>query len=103
MKGRVSNYLTYLSLAVTRALAIRADVILSMTDPPIMGLAGAFVSKLSRPPFVYNIRDLYPAMAPGGRIVRPSHRAEGWDKPHLRAFRRASRVTVLGEAMPNRS
>ena len=102
MKGRVSNYLTYLSLAVTRALAIRADVILSMTDPPIMGLAGAFVSKLSRRPFVYNIRDLYPDMALGGQIVRPSHWVEGWEKLHRRALRRASRVIVLGEDMRDR-
>jgi len=98
----VSNYLTYLSLAVTRALAIRADVILSMTDPPIMGLAGAFVSKLSRRPFVYNIRDLYPDMALGSQIVRPSHWVEGWEKLHRRALRRASRVIVLGEDMRDR-
>ena len=38
MRRRVSNYLTYLSLAIPRALSIRSDVVLAMTDPPIEGI-----------------------------------------------------------------
>src|SRR5271169_3429820 len=72
MHRRVSNYLSYLALAVPRALAIRPDVVLAMTDPPVAGIAGAFIARISGLPFVYNIRDLYPAMAVGGDIVRPS-------------------------------
>ena len=102
MRGRVSNYLSYLALAVPRALAIRADVILAMTDPPVAGIAGAMVAKLSGRPFVYNIRDLYPDMALGGEIVRPGRWVERWEKLHRRALRRASRVIVLGEDMRER-
>lgn len=102
MRGRVSNYLTYLALAVLRALTIRADVVLAMTDPPIVGLAGALVTALSGRPFVYNIRDLYPDMALGGEIVRPSRWVAGWEKLHRRALRRAARVIVLGEDMRDR-
>src|SRR6202451_2851357 len=69
MRRRVSNYLSYLALAVPRALAIRPDVVLAMTDPPVAGIAGAFIARLSGRPFVYNIRDLYPDMALGGDIV----------------------------------
>src|SRR5580658_2533500 len=54
MRRRVSNYLSYLALAVPRALAIRADVVLAMTDPPVAGIAGAFVAHLANRPFVYN-------------------------------------------------
>src|ERR1700747_3114083 len=71
MKRRVSNYLSYLALAVPRALAIRPDVVLAMTDPPIAGIAGAFVARMTRCPFVYSICDLYPEMAGAGNIVRP--------------------------------
>ncbi len=63
MRRRVSNYLSYLALAVPRALALRPDVVLAMTDPPIAGIAGAFVARVACRPFVYNIRDLYPDMA----------------------------------------
>jgi colanic acid biosynthesis glycosyl transferase WcaI len=102
MRRRVSNYLSYLALAVPRALAIRPDVILAMTDPPVAGIAGAFVARLARRPFVYNIRDMYPDMAIGGDIVRPSRWIEGWEKMHRRALRQAARVIVLGDDMRER-
>src|SRR5712692_2313859 len=102
MWRRVSNYLSYLALAVPRALAIRADMILAMTDPPVEGIAGAIVAKLTGRPFVYNIQDLYPDMALGGAIVPPSPWVEIWESLHQRALRRAALVIVLGEDMRER-
>ena len=102
MRRRVSNYLSYLALAVPRALAIHADVILAMTDPPVAGIAGAFVARLKRRPFVYNIRDLYPDMALGGEIVGENGWVRLWEKMHRRALRRAARVIVLGDDMRER-
>jgi len=102
MRRRVSNYLTYLALAMPRALAIRADLILAMTDPPVAGIAGAFVAWLKSRPFVYNIRDMYPDMALGGGIVGDSGWARLWEKMHRRALRRAERVIVLGDDMRER-
>jgi colanic acid biosynthesis glycosyl transferase WcaI len=102
MRRRVSNYLTYLSLAIPRALSIPSDVVLAMTDPPIEGIAGALVARLSGRPFVYNIRDLYPDMAVGGAIVRPGSFTARWEAMHRWALRRAARVIVLGEDMRDR-
>jgi colanic acid biosynthesis glycosyl transferase WcaI len=102
MPGRVSNYLSYLSLAIPRALALRADLILAMTDPPIAGIAGAVVSRLGGRPLVYNIRDLYPDMAVGGEIIRAGARARAWERLHRWALGRAARVIVLGEDMRDR-
>jgi colanic acid biosynthesis glycosyl transferase WcaI len=102
MKRRVANYLSYLALAVPRAIALRPDVVIAMTDPPIAGIAGAFVARMARRPFVYNIRDLYPDMAVGGDIVRPSNIVQRWEKMHRGALRRAARVIVLGDDMRNR-
>jgi colanic acid biosynthesis glycosyl transferase WcaI len=102
MRRRVSNYLSYLALAVPRALAIHPDVVLAMTDPPVAGIAGAFVARLSGRPFVYNIRDLYPDMAVGGDIVQPSRWVERWEQMHRRAMKQAARVIVLGEDMRSR-
>ncbi len=102
MRRRVSNYLTYLSLAVPRALSIPSDIVLAMTDPPIEGIAGALVAHLSGRPFVYNIRDMYPDMAVGGSIVRPGSFTAHWDAMHRWALRQAARVIVLGEDMRDR-
>jgi colanic acid biosynthesis glycosyl transferase WcaI len=102
MRRRVSNYLSYLALAVPRALALRADVVMAMTDPPFAGLAGALVARLSGRPFVYNIRDLYPDMAVGGDIVRPGKWVQRWEKMHRSALNQAARVIVLGDDMRDR-
>jgi putative colanic acid biosynthesis glycosyltransferase WcaI len=102
MKRRVANYLSYVALAIPRAIALRPDVILAMTDPPFAGIAGAFVSRLTGRPLVYNIRDLYPDMAIGGDIVSPSNWVRRWEKMHRKALRRAARVIVLGDDMRHR-
>jgi glycosyltransferase involved in cell wall biosynthesis len=102
MRRRVSNYLTYLSLAIPRAISIHSDVVLAMTDPPIEGIAGALVAQLSGRPFIYNIRDMYPDMAVGGSIVRPGSLTARWEGLHRWALRRAARVIVLGEDMRDR-
>lgn len=102
MRRRIANYLSYLALAVPRAVAIRPDVVLAMTDPPVAGIAGALVARLSGRPFVYNIRDLYPDMAVGGDIVRPGWWVRRWEQLHRRALRQAARVIVLGDDMRNR-
>ncbi|MFZ0819232.1 MAG: glycosyltransferase family 4 protein [Candidatus Acidiferrales bacterium] len=99
---RVTNYLTYLALAIPRAIMIRSDVVLAMTDPPIAGIAGAIVSRLTGRPFIYNIRDLYPDMAVGGHIMRPGLAARIWERMHRWALRRATRVIVLGDDMRER-
>jgi glycosyltransferase involved in cell wall biosynthesis len=102
MRRRVTNYLTYLSLAVPRALSIPSDLVLAMTDPPIEGIAGALVARLSGRAFVYNIRDMYPDMAVGGSIVRPGSFTARWEAMHRWALRHAARVIVLGEDMRDR-
>src|SRR3984885_8493409 len=102
MGRRVLNYLSYVALSVPRALFVRCDVVVAMTDPPFEGIVGAFVAMLKGKPFVYNIRDLYPDMALGGLIVAPGRLARVWEMLHRWALRRATRSIVLGEDMKAR-
>jgi colanic acid biosynthesis glycosyl transferase WcaI len=99
MKKRVVNYLSYVALAIPRALFVTCDAVVAMTDPPFQGIVGAIVAMLKRKPYVYNIRDMYPDMAVGGEIVEPRRLARLWEKLHRWALRRAMRVIVLGEDM----
>jgi len=99
MKKRVLNYLSYVALALPRALFVPCDAVLAMTDPPFCGIAGAFVAMLKGKRYVYNIRDMYPDMAVGGSIIKPGLLVRIWEKMHRWAMRRATRVVVLGEDM----
>ena len=90
MKRRILNYLTYVALAVPRALLLPCDVVLAMTDPPFQGIVGALVALLKGKPFIYNIRDLYPDMAVGGTLIPPGFLARLWEKMHRWALRRAA-------------
>jgi colanic acid biosynthesis glycosyl transferase WcaI len=102
MNKRIFNYLSYVFLAVPRALLLPCDVILAMTDPPFEGIVGAFAAMLKNKPYVYNIRDLYPDMAVGGAIVEPGALARIWEKLHRWALCRSTKVIVLGEDMRQR-
>jgi len=99
MQRRVFNYLSYVALAMTRALFAKCDVVLAMTDPPFEGILGAFVALLKGKPFLYHINDLYPDMAVGGAIVEPGLLTRIWEGLHRWALRRAACVMVLGEDM----
>ena len=99
MKRRILNYLSYVALAVPRALFFRCDTVLAMTDPPFQGIVGAFVALLKVKPYFYNIRDMYPDMAVGGAIVESGLLARVWEQMHRWALRRADRVVVLGDDM----
>lgn len=102
MKRRVLNYLSYVLLAVPRALFLRCDVVLAMTDPPFEGIVGAFVARMKGKPYVYNIRDLYPEMAVSSSVISAGRLARTWERLHRWALRHATRVIVLGEDMRER-
>lgn len=102
MKGRIANYLSYLALAVPRALSMRPDVVLAMTDPPIEGIVGASIAKFLGRPFVYNLRDLYPDMALAGEILHSGRLTDSWERSHRKVLHSAARVIVLGEDMRER-
>jgi colanic acid biosynthesis glycosyl transferase WcaI len=59
--GRLSNYLTYFSSAAVASLRIgRPDVIVSLTDPPIVSLTAIAAAKLTGARFVFLCQDVFP-------------------------------------------
>src|SRR4051794_28558475 len=58
--GRASNYLSFLAGAAVRgALLPRPDIIVAMTDPPVIGVIGALLGARYRRPLVHVCHDLY--------------------------------------------
>jgi len=102
--NRLANYLSFMILGSLRAMLMRPrpDVVIAMTDPPMISLAAAMVAFVRRSRFVYNIRDLHPDMAVAAGIRIPRIAVALWERAHRWALRRAALVVLLGEDMRDR-
>jgi colanic acid biosynthesis glycosyl transferase WcaI len=101
--ARASNYVTYLSRALLRSLrGQRPDVILSMTDPPIVADVALLVAKRYRVPLVVISQDVFPEIA-----VQLKRLENPVAMRLLRSLvslylRRADRIVAIGDTMRQR-
>jgi colanic acid biosynthesis glycosyl transferase WcaI len=64
LSRRLTNYGTYLATSALGAMSIsRPDVLVALTDPPPVGLIGAYTSRFRRVPFVLVTKDVFPEVA----------------------------------------
>ena len=62
--GRFSNYVSYfLSACYTGLYLARPDVVVALTDPPIVGLAAYLAARRFGAPLVMSYRDIFPEVA----------------------------------------
>lgn len=101
--GRATNYVTYSLSACLAALRLqKPDVVVALTDPPIIGLAGLLAARRFRAPFVMVFQDIFPEVA---RVLE-----EFQSKPVNRLLHRITRFLVrrtavnvaIGETMRRR-
>jgi glycosyltransferase involved in cell wall biosynthesis len=100
---RAINYFTYLGRALRRGLrAERPDVVLCMTDPPMVGDVSLLVARRFRAPLVVISQDVFPEIAV--RLERLSNPLliRVLDEVTRFYLRRADRVVAIGDTMRNR-
>jgi lipopolysaccharide/colanic/teichoic acid biosynthesis glycosyltransferase/glycosyltransferase involved in cell wall biosynthesis len=101
--GRMSNYVTYFLSACLAGFRLeRPDVVVALTDPPIIGLAGYLAARWFRAYFVMAYKDIFPEVAV---LLKDFH--SGTVNRALQAVNRflvgrADRVCALGEVMRRR-
>ena len=62
--GRAANYVSYfMSALVASGRLDRPDVVVSLTDPPIIGLAALRTARRWKAPFVFVCEDIFPEVA----------------------------------------
>jgi glycosyltransferase involved in cell wall biosynthesis len=62
--GRAANYLSYFCSAALASLRIRGcDVVVSLTDPPIIGLIALWTARRTGAKFVFLVEDVFPDVA----------------------------------------
>ena len=101
--GRAANYLTYFLSACWAGLRVdRPDVVVAMTDPPIIGLAAWLAAKRAGAPLVMAYQDLFPEVT---SLLEDFH-SDAVDAvlQSVNRFlcRHASQIIALGETMKRR-
>ncbi len=102
MRGRIANYLSFVSLSTLFAMFTRCDAIVVMSDPPILVLAAVFVGKLRRKPVVYWLQDYHPDFLVGIGRLRNTRTVRLWSRLHVASMRRCALVIAIGRDMAAR-
>ena len=101
--NRATNYLTYFASAYAATLQIGPqDVVVSLTDPPILGLAALSAARRAGARFVFLCEDIFPEVA---SLIEDFHNTtvnRALDRINRRLVRDADAVVALGERMKRR-
>jgi len=101
--GRASNYLTYFGSSLVAALGVRTpDVVVSLTDPPIIGLAAWWTARRTGARFVFLCEDIFPEVA---ALLEDFHNPvvnRALDRTNRFLLRQADAVVALGDRMRSR-
>jgi len=101
--GRAANYLTYFASAMAATTRIGPqDVVVSLTDPPILGLAALTAARRAGARFVFLCEDIFPEVA---ALLEDFHNAavnRTLDRINRYLLREADAVVALGERMKRR-
>ena len=98
--GRVSNYLTYFLSACYAGLRLRRpDVVVALTDPPIIGLAAWMTGVRFRSPFVMAFKDLFPEVTVLMQDFQSPMINRVLQQVNRFLVKRAARSVALGETM----
>ena len=101
--GRISNYLSYFVSSAVASLRIgRPDVVVSLTDPPIVSLMAIAAAKVTGARFVFLCQDVFPEVA---RLLEDfqNKKVEAvLSKIGRYTVRKADCIIALGEMMKRR-
>jgi len=98
--GRAANYMSYFASAGLASLRVgRPDVVVSLTDPPIIGLTALWTARRVGAPFVFLCEDIFPEVAVLLDDFHSQAINRALDRINRRLFREADMSVALGELM----
>jgi colanic acid biosynthesis glycosyl transferase WcaI len=101
--GRATNYVSYFASAVVKGLALgKPDVVVALTDPPIIGLAALATASKAHAPFVFLCEDIFPEVATLLEDFHSNAVNAALTRVNRFLVRRARRIVALGETMKRR-
>ena len=101
--GRAANYLSYFAAATVASFDIgRPDVVVSLTDPPIVGLAALWAARRTGARFVFLCEDIFPEVATLLEDFRNDTVNGALDRVNRYLLRHADAIVALGDRMRRR-
>lgn len=101
--GRLVNYLSYFLLSFFASFRIKKqDVVVALTDPPIISLVGLWAAFRFGASFVISVRDIFPEAAKGLSNARNKPMEFLLGMINRFCFNRADSVVSLGSLMSKR-
>ncbi len=99
----MSNYLTYFGSSLVAALGVKSpDVVVSLTDPPIIGLAAWWTARRTGARFVFLCEDIFPEVA---ALLEDFHNPlvnRSLDRINRFLLAEADAIVALGDRMRER-
>ena len=101
--ARASNYVSYFAAATAASFGVgRQDVVVSLTDPPIVGLAALWTARRTGARFVFLCEDIFPEVATLIEDFQNSAVNGALDRVNRYLLRHADGIVALGDRMRRR-
>jgi len=101
--ARALTYVSYLAFAAVRSLFVRRpDVIVALTDPPVIGAVGALTAARYRRPLVLLSHDVHPDIGLAIGVLHDGAAVRLWRLVNRYMRRRARTIVVVGRDMARR-
>lgn len=96
---RTINYVSFMVSAIIGALALpKTDIVITTSPQFFNGLAGYFVSRLKRIPWVLEIRDLWPESITAVGAIKNRNIIKALEALEMFAYRTADRIVPVTDA-----
>ena len=101
--ARASNYVSYFAAATAASFGVgRPDVVVSLTDPPIVGLAALWTARRTGARFVFLCEDIFPEVATLLEDFQNRSINAALDRVNRYLLRSADGIVALGDRMRRR-
>lgn len=101
-KGIFGYSLVWLRLYFKALGLPRHDIVLTMTDPPMLAFAGRLIARSKKSKHVHWCQDLYPDLFKALKLRMPRIIVFWLDKRSVKSLRKCSRIVVIGQCMGKR-
>lgn len=104
LRGRLSDYLSFYVGAAWKLMRVpRHEILLVLTQPPLLGLIGLYAARLRGMRVIALVQDIYPDVAVAvGALNRDGLSTRLLDWLNRRSLRAMDRIIVLSECMHER-